>query len=587
MPDETKLTGYPSIDRPWLKYYTEKDLALKVPQCTVYQYIYDRNKDYPNNVAILYYGNKIQYKTLFSNVEICTRALRQIGIQRGECVTLCSAGVPEAVYLVLACSRIGAIANFINPMFTKDQMLERINETEATWFFVLDAMYSYVKDVLPKTCVKNIVIISATNSIPSLQSKLLDIRSEARRIIKHEQKTQEFMLWKDFCDFHTRFNASPDVPYQPDTPMIMVYSSGSTGASKGILLTNDGINATISNYFNSGFHFEKNDSFLQIVPIWFSTGIVMSLLMPLAQGITVIPEPKFSKENFVADLIKYKPSLTLNATNAWLYAITAEEMKNADLSNMKYPITGGEKVLPKDEERVNAFFKAHGCNRKLYKGYGMCEFGSTISGTTDAPLLADKPGGCGYPILNLIIASFDVNTGKELKYGQHGELRAQSPARMKGYYKNDEATAAFFKTDENGEVWGCTGDIGYIDEDGEVFVVGRATDHCRRENGEIVFLFEIEREILKDRDVAQCKVVDMEIAEGKRLAAHIIPHPGLKNETEMIIRIHKQLVDTLPNYMVPDYYKIRSSIPLNKNGKADIIALREDREDLTQSCTFE
>ena len=111
MTAEKNLTGYPSIDKPWLKYYTKEDLEITVPKCTVYQNIYNRNKDFPDDTAILYYGNKIRYKALFSEVEICAKALRQIGIQPSDCVTLCTAGVPEAIYLVLACSRIGAIAS--------------------------------------------------------------------------------------------------------------------------------------------------------------------------------------------------------------------------------------------------------------------------------------------------------------------------------------------------------------------------------------------------------------------------------------------------------------------------------------------
>ncbi len=193
MMEEKKPTGYPSIDKPWLKYYTDKDLKITVPKCTVYQNIYNRNKDFSDDIAILYYGNKIHYKTLFNQVEICAKALRQIGIRPGDCVTLCTAGVPEAICLVLACSRIGAIANFINPLFSKEQMVDRINDTEAKWIFVLDAMYSYIEIALTDTCVENVVILPATNSIPPLLSKLMYIKGEARKIVKHGNGKQRFL----------------------------------------------------------------------------------------------------------------------------------------------------------------------------------------------------------------------------------------------------------------------------------------------------------------------------------------------------------------------------------------------------------
>lgn len=571
------------MDRPWLKYYTEKDLAIEVPRCTVYRNIWESNKDHLEDVAILYYGNRIRYGTLFSNVEACAKSLRQVGIGRGDCVTLCSAGVPEAVYLVLACSRIGAIANFVNPLFPKGQMLDRINETEAEWIFVLDAMYPYVEDALPETRIRNAVIIPATTSTPMPLSKLLYLRGDARKIVGKGNGRQRFSGWKDFTKLGRGFQGSPDLPYEPDSPAIMVYSSGSTGASKGILLTNDGINATVANYLNSGFTFERGDSFLQMIPVWFSTGIVLSMLMPLIYGVTVIPEPKFSKETFVADLVKHKPSMTLTATSLWLYAINAEEMRGADLSRMEYAITGGEKVLPKDEEKINAFLREHGCGHKLYKGYGMCELGGTISTTTGCQGYSDKPGGCGYPILNSVVSSFDIVTGDELPYGQRGELRVLSRARMKGYYKNPQATAEFFKADEDGNAWGCTGDIGYVDEDGEVFVLGRATDCCRLDGGEVVFLFDVEDAVLRDAAVRQCKVVDVEGPEGVRLVAHVVFRDGVSDVGEALGRIHRMLVETLPPHMVPHCYKARSAMPVHANGKRDVGALREDRENLVRA----
>ena len=584
MTENKELTGYPSVDKPWLKYYTEKDLDIKIPECTVYQNIYNSNKDYPDDIAIRFYGNDICYKALFSNVEICARQLRQIGIRPGDFVTLCTAGVPEAVYLVLACSRIGAVANFINPLFSKEQMISRIEDTQARWIFILDEMYSYVEDALAETCLENIVVIPVTNSFPPLPSKLLYLKSNARKILQRNDGKLNFLSWDSFCSFSTKFVNDPDIPYAPKTPAVMVYSSGSTGASKGILLTNDGINATIANYAVESMQFSRGDTFLQMIPVWFSTGIVYSILMPLAKGFIVIPEPKFSKESFLRDLMKYKPAITLTATSLWIYVVNSG--KRVDLSNMKYPITGGEKILPQDDLRINEFFRKNGCKKKFYKGYGMCELGSEITGTTDAPNYRDKQGGCGYPILNVTVSAFNINTGEELPYGQHGELRVLSPARMKGYYKNPEATEEFFKPDEHGNVWGCTGDIGYVDEDGEVFVLGRATDNYQRDNGEVVYLFDIEEEIFRDMTVNQCKVVDIKGPLGTQLVAHIVFQQNSAVEQEVLKRIHKHLVGTLPDYMVPDYYKIRTSMPVHNNGKRDVHALREDRENMIPASSL-
>ena len=150
---------------------------------------------------------------------------------------------------------------------------------------------------------------------------------------------------------------------------------------------------------------------------------------------------------------------------------------------------------------------------------------------------------------------------------------------MKEYFNNTEATNEFFKTDHEGRVWGCTGDIGYVDEDGEVYILGRATDSFRRENGETVYLFDIEKEILKDESVNQCKVIDISEGVKTKLVAHIVFENREKANKDKIQEIASMLSDKLPDYMQPDYYKIRTSMPVHTNGKRDIEALRADRED--------
>ncbi len=574
-------TGYPSVDKPWLKYYTGDDLKIKDPMCTIYQNIYTRNREFPDDISINYFGNQIKYAELFRHVEECARTLCCIGIKKGDCVTLCTAGVPEAIYIVLACSRIGAIANLINPLFTTEQMIDRINDTCAEWIIILDAMYHFIEKALSSTCIRNVVIIPATNSVPPIVSGLLYLKSDARKIINSSLDIgKRIVSWKNFIKMGNSYSREIDVKYEKDTPVIMVYSSGSTGASKGILLTNDGVNATILNYQTHSFAYERGDTFLQMIPIWFSTGIVLSMLMPLVYGITVIPEPKFGTESFVKDLLKYKPSLTLTATSLWIYAINSEKMVKVDMSRMKYPITGGEKLLPQDEKRINDFLREHGCKTEIIKGYGMCELGGTVSTTSPDTKKASKIGGIGYPILNVSVAAFDLATDHELPYGERGEIRVCSPARMKEYYKNPEATNEYFKTDDEGRIWGCTGDIGFVDEDGEVFILGRATDCFHSDNGQTVYLFDIEDKIFEDEYINQCKVVDIDENGVKKLVAHIVFCEDTKNQDEHIKMIISHLSETLPEYMRPDYYKIRSSMPVHSNGKRDVGSLRVDREDL-------
>ena len=226
---------------------------------------------------------------------------------------------------------------------------------------------------------------------------------------------------------------------------------------------------------------------------------------------------------------------------------------------------------------INEFFHSHGCKVDLIKGYGMCELGSEVTGTIEAEGYKTKLGSAGYPILNSIVSTFDPVTNEELKYGEHGEIRVCSPSHMKGYYKNPEATSKYFRTDDKGITWGCTGDIGYVDEDGEVFVLGRATDSFKRENGETVYLFDIEDEIIEEETINQCKVVDIKEDGKTKLVAHLVFKNGTSDTMSVIKKVDDILRNKLPGYMVPDHYKIREAMPVHPNGKRDSEALRNDR----------
>lgn len=569
--EQTQLTGYPSIDKPWLKYYSREAIDAPLPECTVYEYIWQNNRDDMDDVALIYFGRKITYREMFRETERVRNALLNEGVRKGDKVILFTSSTPETVYAVLALCRIGAVADMINPLFTREQAIDRINETEATLMIALEQLYDRIADAIPETCVKKTVIVPIYQSMPAVKGTFAKLKLK-----KPIPYGETVVPWKTFVQ--NDINDQPDAPYEKDHPLIMVYSSGSTGASKGIVLTNTGINATLFHYSScQQFPRHRGETFLQMIPIWFSTGIIVSLLVPLAFGVTVILEPVFSKGTFSKDIKTYDPNMTLGATSLWLYAINSKLLKHKDLSCLRYPITGGEKLLSTDEKAINLFFQNHGCQVAIIQGYGMCELGGTV---TTASAIITRSGSAGYPINGVTVAAFDSKTNKELPHNQYGEIRVSSPARMKEYFKNPQATAEFFKTDEQGRVWGCTGDIGYVDEDGFVFIKGRATDSCMVNSGETVYLFDVEDVILKDEAVAQCKVVDIQTENGTELAAHIVFDETVGDSKAKLNQIATRVKGELPPYMVPQYYKIRTSIPVHANGKRDVDAMRQDRKDL-------
>jgi len=565
------LTGYPSIDKPWLKYYSEETKNAKVPECTVYENIYNNNAMHLDATALIYFGHKITYARLFEQVEKAKCAFQALGVKKNDRVVLYTSSTPEMLYTVLALCRIGATANMINPLFTSEQAKDRINETEATVMVVLDQLWGKIKDIIPQTCIKTVIVIPVYASMSGITKVVASWKMK-----KKLNYNERLISWEHFTAKGEDITPIADEPYEKNRALIMVYSSGTTGASKAIVLTNDGINATISHYLSPDFPYEHGNTFLQMIPIWFSTGIVLSALMPVCLGVTVVMEPIFSKESFAKDILKYKPNMTLGTTSLWLYAIRNSKLNKIDWSFMMYPITGGEQVSARVETKLNLFFREHNCKSALLKGYGMCELGSTVS--TDSSSI-HKPGATGFPIKGVSVAAFDIETGDEKRYNERGEIRVLSPCRMKEYYKNPEATAKYFYEDKNGNLWGCTGDVGYVDEDGFIFILGRASDTFTSKSGQKIYCFDIENVVLENENVAQCEVVGHDQGGFDVPAVHIVLEDTcIKSPKEILEEVHQNCINKLSEECIPWGYKFCDAFPVKNNGKRDMEMIRQDRD---------
>ncbi|MBE6739372.1 MAG: acyl--CoA ligase [Ruminococcaceae bacterium] len=564
MPIEKKLTGYPSIDKPWLKYYTEEAFNAETPKCSIYQNIYDGNADHFSDVALLFFGKKITYKQLFAEVDKTAKAFIANGVQCGENVVLCMPAVPETVYAILALNKIGANAVMLNPLFTEEQLIARISETDAKLMVVVNELYGRVEKVIPKTTIKTVVSCAAVNSLGVIV-----------KLLKKAKTITDTTAWNDFLKQGEGANLI--VPeYEPNRPAIMVYSSGTTGASKGIQLTNDSINNTIKEGVQIGFEWQRGDRWFSQIPVWFSTGICAQTLVPLKYGITIILEPIYDFEVFYQHIIKYKPNFMITACGLLDYLMTKQPTAEA-YQGFKFLCAGGEYVTPSAEKKYNDWLKANDNHYGFFKGYGMCECGGTV--TASSPK-SNAVGSAGIPTPNVVVSAFDLETGKECKYGERGEIRVLTPSHMLGYYKNPVATAKYFHKDEKGQVWACTGDMGYVTEDGSVYVDGRISSSYKNAAGETIYLFDIERAVLDIEQVRQCKAVVSDVDGIKTHVAHIVLTKDADKKTTMNT-IKGHCSSKLPINHIPTLVKIYdSALPVAPSGKLNVVQMESDTKDL-------
>lgn len=568
-----KRSGYPTIDKPWYVNYNKNELEKEIQKKTVFQEVYDNNIKFQNDLALEFFGSKINYSIFFKNIEMTAKAFKEYGIKKGDFVTICAAGIPETVYSFYALSKIGAVANMIAPHFEKKDLIARISDCESDTLIIMDEFYPELKEAIKGSRIKNIIIL------PTLNSSMLRFITKTYKIDSFSNE----LYWNQFIKDGRKQKETETISYEKDLPLTMVYSSGTTGASKGILLSNDSFQNSIQSYPASGVDISRGQKFYQIIPPWYSTGLSTSIHLPLSYGTSVFMDPRFERDIFVKNIIKAKPNYCVAPTSMYEGFLDEKLVGNKNLSFFNYPFEGGEPLSNEVASKIEKVFKEHGSNAQLRVAYGQCECGAAI--TTQTQKAENTRGSVGIPLPGVTIGIFDEQFN-ELKYYERGQILANTPCSMLGYYKNEEATKEYFHIDKNGIKWNCTGDIGYIDEKGNLFVQGRATDYSIIDN-EKIYNFDIENILMELDEIKMCDVLEFDNNGTKELAAHIIFTDRVQKEIEenpeyleeKLFEIKQYIYERTNNEkMVPHRFKIRKSFPYAKSGKRDVSKIKEEKD---------
>ena len=579
---ESIQTGYPSMDKPWNKVYNFNG-DLPVANKTVYEDLYESNISYINDLAIEFFGTKINYNKLFKNIDYTSKAFEEYGVKKGDFVTICAAGVPETVYSFYALAKIGAISNLISPYFDKEQLIKRIEECESDILIVMDTFYDEIKDAIEKSRIKHIIIM------PTLNSTFLNLISKKYKL----QKNSNELFWNQFIKDGEKRNLPKTIKYEKNLPLAMVYSSGTTGASKGILLSNDSFQNSLIAYKKSGLDISRGQKFYQIIPPWFSTGLSTSINLPLTCGASIYMDPRFERQIFVKNIIKHKPNYTVAPTSMYEGFLDKNLVKKCDLSYFNKPFEGGEPLRVEVKNEIDKVFKEHGSSSELLVGYGQCEAGATI--TTQIHGVNNTNGSVGYPLPGITTAIFDENFN-ELKYNERGYVLANTPCRMIGYYNNALENEKYFYIDKNNVKWNCTGDVGYINEKGELFIEGRASDYTIIGDKKI-YNFDVENAIMSLPEIKLCDVFGKKDSNDEDcFVAHIIfkdeVYIKIKDNINLVKeklgKIQNKVYELTGNYdMVPRIFKIRTEFPHAKSGKRDINKIKNEKDGFIEINSLE
>lgn len=549
-------------------------------ESTVIENIVKRNQNNLNGVAFESFGSKLTYKEFFDLVDTLTKGFIELGVKNGDIVTMCMAGTVDSMAHFYALNRIGAVTQLVNPNYFKVNSTKYINETGSKLLIVLDRFYPMLQDAIANTNVEKVMVSSITEQASFLYKTLV-----RRKNLKKKQLISgvDYITYPEFSRLGSNSRkkiVSPEFVEQKETAI--VYTSGSTGNPKGVVLTNDSMNNMISIYdAKDGFGSKVGDRNLVLIPPMYGTSLCHCINTPLAFGCTNVMQPVYNPQTFLADLKKYEPNIVVGSLGHYI-SLLDKDIKDGSLSFLDMPFTGGEPVPTKLAMQINEKMRKAGVKKDLIIGYGMSEFGTMTLFNMDIEGRTNESG-----MLMPFVEAKIVNpiTNEPVGINEKGIIKISTPAIMKGYLNNTEATDKFLEVDQNGTVWGNTGDIATIDEKGVYRVLGRSTDSFVDSKGNIVYLFEIENKIASNKYVKECELVPLTV-DGKVVPiAHIVLEESAKClPADVLLVINTELLEEFANpEAIPYAYKLRDNFPTSPiSGKRDYETLKYETEDYLQ-----
>ena len=562
---------YASQAKPWLKYYDQKFIDQTLPALSAFEYVCQRSKNHLNDTALEYYGRKFTYADLIVNVKKTAAALRGAGVKKGDIITVVSIMTPEIIALFYAADMIGATLNLVDPRYSVEGIREYIEEVDSHLLVCLNVVYERCRQAAKRTNVEKVIVLSPADSLPPVMAVGYKLTTPDKN-----KYASNVIRWKQFIKGGEGQSTAAE-PYDPDHACVVVHTGGTTGSPKGVMLTDDCFNGIALQFQAYPKLFHRGQKLMNVMPPFIAYGFACGIHLPLVLGFTVIIIPNLDPAKLGSLVLKHKPEHMFGVPTHYQQLAADPKLRDKDLSFIINYAAGGDSLSRGAEQTVNDFLAAHGARYPIAKGYGMTEVSSAA---TVAAGLDNKPGSVGIPMVNTVVAAFEPGTDQELPIGQRGELCISGPCLMKGYYNKPEETAILLRRHPDGRVWAHTGDMGYLDEDGFVFLDSRIKRMIIRHDGFKVFPSMIENVVSRHPAVHQCSVVgcaDKDHTQGRLPFVYIVLKADTTAKKKQVIReLERMCAEELPEYVQPVAYKFISSMPMTPVGKVDYRQLEAD-----------
>ena len=562
------------VRTPWIKNLGDVPAHLDYPDYSLFDAVRETAEKYPDATALLFMGRRTTYREMVRNIENCAKSLRTIGVREGDRVTIALPNCPQGVYLFYAVNLVGAIANMIHPLSAEKEIEHYLNFSRSVTVVTLDQFYHKFEAIRQNTpTVVNVVIASVKDEL-SRPVRAGYMLTEGRKI-KKIPADAPVIRWNEFMQLGRKCFWNYKVERKGSDPAVILYSGGTTGTTKGILLSNLNFNALGKQVIATNPMFRPGDKMLAAMPIFHGFGLGVCIHTMLESGGTCILVPRFTAKTYARDIVKYRCNFIAGVPTLYEALLRLPSLNKADLSCLKGVFSGGDSLSVELKKKFDKFLYDHNASIQIREGYGTTE---TVTACCLTPTQMAKEGSIGLPFPDTYIKIVKPGTDEELPLGEEGEILLAGPTVMREYIDNPEETAQTLRRHEDGLTWVYTGDLGFMDDDGFVFFRGCAKRMIVT-SGYNVYPAQIENILDAHEKIHMSCVVG--VPDDYRMhavKAFIMLKPGVEPSAETKEEILAYCRKNIAKYAVPREIEFRDELPKTLVGKVAYRLLEEEEE---------
>jgi len=447
--------------KPWLKYFGNTPHTIDYPDVSLYALVKKDLEKYPNNDALIFFGEKTSRADLLKKIDHMSRKFAQIGIKKGDMVIICLPNMSQAIISIYALNRLGAIPAPIHPLSVAPEIYNYAKIIGATAAITLDGFFSSFTNIMESAGIKRVIVCSLKTEMDILTK--IGYSIGPGRKIKPIKYNDKIFNW-------TKLEAEKDTPeIEKPNPLeandlaLILFTGGSTSRPKAVMLSNMNFNALALQVNAAGGPMVEGGKVLSILPVFHGFGLAVCFHAFLINNGVCIIVPRF-KAKFVAGLVKkHKPNYMAGVPLLFDLLSTDKKFCKVNLDSFKGVFSGGDSLSPEVKKRFDAVLKKGGSDAVLREGLGLTE---TVTAVTIAPPHEYREKTVGIPCPDNLLKIVKMGTEEECPPMEDGEICVSSPTVMLGYYNDKKATDEVVKKHKDGLLWLHTGDIGCMDEDG-------------------------------------------------------------------------------------------------------------------------